>query len=194
MKTLKRMLVAFMVVLMLVPMTAFAASSPKKVSIKNAVAVAAETTYNGKKQTADVTVTYDGEELEEGVDYVLKRTTAKSAGTYYVTVKGIGKFKGTTTAKYVVRRATQKVTVSGKKVVKASALKNKKAVLKLTASKEAKNAKVTFTSLSKKVKVNNNGKVVLKKGLKAGTYKIKVTVGGGANYKAVTKTIKIKVK
>ncbi len=199
MKTLKRMLIAFMVVLMLVPMTAFAASSPKKVSIKNAVATAKTVTYTGERQKADITVMYNGEELVEGKDYKLVGTTSrKNAGTIHVTVKGIGKFKGTTTAKFTVKKAEQKVvvsTVSGKKSVAASALKNKRATLTLAAKGDAKNGKISFTSLdSRKVVVKKNGKIILRKGLKAGVYRIRVTVGRSNNFKADSKIIRITVK
>ena len=39
-----------------------------------------------------------------------------------------------------------------------------------------------------------NGKVTVKKGLKKGTYKVKVKAAGNKNYKAATKTVTFKIK
>ncbi len=58
--------------------------------------------------------------------------------------------------------------------------------------------KVTYTKSSgnKKITVASNGKITIKKGLKKGTYKvkIKVTAAGNATYKAATKTVTVTIK
>jgi len=48
----------------------------------------------------------------------------------------------------------------------------------------------------KKIKVSSSGKVTVKKGLKKGTYKIKVnvTAAGNVAYRAVTKTVTLTIK
>ncbi|MBQ3904067.1 MAG: hypothetical protein II744_03735, partial [Eubacterium sp.] len=49
---------------------------------------------------------------------------------------------------------------------------------------------------NKKITVAENGKITVKKGLKKGSYKvkIKVTAAGNATYKAVTKTVKVTIR
>ena len=49
---------------------------------------------------------------------------------------------------------------------------------------------------SKKIAIAKDGKVTVKKGIKKGTYKVKVKViaAGNANYKKRTRTVTFKVK
>lgn len=95
-------------------------------------------------------------------------------------------------------QSLKKLTPATKKL-KASKLKKKKQTFKLKATINGK-GKVTFKKVSgnKKITISKAGKVTVKKGLKKGTYKVKVKVSIAAtgNYKAAsaTKTIKIKVK
>ncbi len=57
-------------------------------------------------------------------------------------------------------------------------------------------AKKNKKNFKKYFKVAKNGKITVKKGLKKGTYKvkIKVTAAGNSKYNKATKTITIKVK
>ncbi|MBQ9061258.1 MAG: hypothetical protein IJ121_00315 [Eubacterium sp.] len=95
-------------------------------------------------------------------------------------------------------QSLKKLTPATKKL-KASKLKKKKQTFKLKATINGQ-GKVTFKKVSgnKKIKISKAGKVTVKKGLKKGTYKVKVKVSIAAtgNYTAAeaTKTIKIKVK
>ena len=95
-------------------------------------------------------------------------------------------------------QSLKKLTPTTKKL-KASKLKKKKQTFKLKATINGQ-GKVTFKKVSgnKKIKISKAGKVTVKKGLKKGTYKVKVKVSIAAtgNYTAAstTKTIKIKVK
>ena len=101
------------------------------------------------------------------------------------------------------------MTVQNKTVkVKESKLKTKKQVIKCSESMgictavgklQFKLAKVNKKKFKKYFKVNaNNGKITIKKGLKKGTYKLKinVTAAGNANYLAASRqvTVTIKVK
>ncbi len=157
-------------------------------------------TYNGSRQTAGIVVTAaDDTVLTEGVDYVLEGQKAKAAGTHKATVTGIGHYTGTVTVKYKIAKAPQELTAVVKKdgsleySVKASKLKEDSRTFKIKVTKKGK-MRVRYTTNSNKIKVNKNGKVTLKKGLKAGTYKIKVTTGSSKNYKANTTPVKITVK
>ena len=109
--------------------------------------------------------------------------------------------KKQTVIKQTVTKQSQslkKLTPVTKKL-KASKLKKKKQTFKLKATVNGQ-GKVTFKKVSgnKKIKISKAGKVTVKKGLKKGTYKVKVKVSIAAtgNYTAAetTKTIKIKVK
>ena len=133
-----------------------------------------------------------------------------------VTIKGTGKvvikvyapetesFKksDTKTITLNIRAAKNPMTVTGKTVsVKYSTLKKKKIVIprkKLFTVKQAKGT-VTFKKASsgtKKITVSKGGIITIKKGLKKGTYPIRVSVtaAGNANYSKISKIVTIKVK
>ena len=164
-------------------------------------------TYNAKVQKPTVTV-INSLILKEGVDYTLKWSSAspKNAGTYTITVTGIGAYTGTAKVTFKINKAANPLTVKGKTVkVKFSKLKKKAQKLKVTkAVKFTKKGQGTLTYKkvkgNKKITVNKkNGKVTIKKGLKKGTFKVKVKIkaNGDANYEASsfkTVTVKIKVK
>ena len=89
-----------------------------------------------------------------------------------------------------------KVTTKTKVVKYNKVKKAKQTVAPITVKKAV--GKVTYKKLSgsKKLLLKANGKIVVKKGTKKGTYtaKIKVTAKGNANYKSASKTVKIKIK
>lgn len=164
-------------------------------------------TYNAKVQKPSVTLT-NGVVLKEGVDYTLKWSSAspKNAGTYVITVTGTGDYNGTVKATFKINKASNTLKVSAKTVtLKFSKLKKKAQTLAVSkVVKFVKKGQGTLTYVkvtgNKKISINKkNGKVTVKKGLKKGTYKVKVKVkaAGNANYKAsayktVTFVIKIK--
>ena len=164
-------------------------------------------TYNGNVQKPTVTLT-NGRVLKEGVDYTIQwsNPSSKNAGTYTLTIIGKGAYAGTAKATYKITKASNPLKVKGKTVkVKFKKLKKKAQKLKVTkVVKFTKKGQGTLTY--KKVKGNKkitiskkNGKVTIKKGLKKGTYKVKVKIKakGNTNYKASafkTITFKIKVK
>ena len=91
--------------------------------------------------------------------------------------------------------------------IKYSSLKKKKQKIKAKKAFTVSGAqgKVTYKLVSVKkakfkkyFKISKSGKITVKKGLKKGTYKLKVnvTAAGNANYEPLTKmvTVKIKVK
>ena len=87
-------------------------------------------------------------------------------------------------------------TVKYTKVKKKVQTLKRSAVISLTGAKGT----VTYVKSSgnKKITISKAGKVTVKRGLKKGTYKVKVKVkaAGNTNYKALTKivTFTIKVK
>ena len=162
-------------------------------------------TYNGKVQKPVITLT-DGVVLKEGVDYTLKWSAAspKNAGTYSVTVTGIGAYSGTVKVTFKINKAANPLAVKAKTVkVKFSAVKKKAqalAVSKVVTFTKKGQGTLTYAKASgnKKITINKKtGKVTVGKGLKKGTYnvKVKIKAAGNANYKASAyKTLTFKIK
>ena len=75
---------------------------------------ATDTVYNATEQTTELTVIgVNGEVLAEGVDFVIvSGNKATGAGTYTVTIKGIGNYTGTYTADWTIDKATASVDVN----------------------------------------------------------------------------------
>ena len=112
-------------------------------------------------------------------------------GLYDSTTINVKKIKANTLK---VKGLTAKVKYS-KLRKKTQYLKVDK-VLKIS-NKGQGNIKYTKVSGNKKITINKkSGKVAVKKGLKKGTYKVKIKVraSGNDNYKAVTKTAVFKIK
>ncbi len=191
MKTLKKTLFLIFTLTMLMGMTAMAANSPSKSTFKPALKKTS-TVYNGKTQKATIVVKDGKKTLKEGVDYKVSNTSHKAAGKHVVKVTGLGKYAGQTwKATYTIKQAKQTVKLSKSSyTVKASKVKKATQSTRLKVTKKA--GKTTYKSNYSKIKVKN-GKIYVKKGAKKGTYKITVTVKD-ANYKTVTKTIKVRVK
>lgn len=203
MKKLKKLIAVIMIIALMIPCTAFAATdstAKKKLSdVNGKITVTKTYTYNGKTQTPEikVTATVNGKAvtLEAGKDYTIKADGAgKAAGTYTIKIYGQGNYTGTLTKKYTIKQKAQPVKVSSKyKTVAAKTFKKKSKSYKITTSGVKEKGKVTYKTSSKKITVKN-GKITLKKGIKKGTYKVTVTVAATDNYKKTTKTLTIKVK
>ena len=120
----------------------------------------------------------------------IKHEEFKETDRYYH-----GKYSGSVTSSYTIKKAKQKnVKVTNKyKATKAKTFKKKGKSYTFKATGVKGKAKVTYTASSKKIKVKN-GKITLSKGIKKGTYKVTVKVAKTKNYSAYTKTVTIKVK
>ena len=184
------------------------------VSLENAKVALSKTsfTYNTKVQKPVIDTIKDLT-LTEGTDYTVKWSNPSStnAGTYTVTITGIGGYTGTTKATYKIDKAANPLTAKGRKVtIKYSKLKKKAQVLKATkAIRFTRKGQGTMfyklLSVNKKkfkkyFKINGKtGKITVKKGLKKGTYKVKARIraAGNGNYNISawkTVTFKIQVK
>ncbi len=172
--------------------------------------------YTGKAITQKLTVTieqYDFENntgwinkvLTEGTDYTADYTNNVKIGTASIILKGIGTeytgYSGELTLTFKITKGNNPMTVKKKTaVVRYNKLKKKKQ--KIAAKKlftvTGAQGRVTYQKKSgnKKILVAKSGKVTVKKGLKKGTYKVKVavTAAGNTNYKPVTKTVTVKIK
>ena len=66
--------------------------------------------YNGSVQKPAVSVVLGGKALTEGKDYTVECEDAVNAGTYSVTIKGAGSFKGEVTEAFSILAAEQDIT------------------------------------------------------------------------------------
>ena len=159
--------------------------------------------YNGKVKTPSVTVADEEREYEKGRDYTVSYPSGrKNAGTYKVKVQMKGFYTGTFTRTFRITKAANTLKLKAKTAkVKYRKLKKKSQTLPVTRVIRFTgkgNGKRTYTKVSgsKKITVNKKtGRITVKKGLKKGTYKLKIKVkaAGNKNYKAKTGTIQCKV-
>ena len=155
--------------------------------------------YNGKAKKPGVTVKVDGVKVDPS-EYTVSYSNNKNAGTGKVTITAKDDsevIKGSKTMTITIAKASNKVTASNvTKSYKVKTLKAKKATFSLSA--KAKAGKISYKKLSSgnKITVSSSGKVTVAKGLKKGTYKVKVkvTAASSTNYKAASKTMTVTVK
>ena len=193
MKTVKRIAAVLLAVMLMAPAAVNAAAPSVRDTNLNKKKATATVTYN-KKTQLPTTITVNGQKLVVGKDCVIvkkKKSGKKNAGTYKITIKGIGNYSGTT-------KAEQKIKTSAKaKTYKASTIKKKgkKFNLKTKAISKKVTYKVTGKKSAKKyIKVSKKGKVTIKKGIKKGTYKIVIKAKATKNHKQGKKVVKITIK
>lgn len=187
MKNLKKLIALVVCIAMMVPTVAFAATpSPSKQMSNATVTATNKLYYTGSAQSVKLKVTAKNASgktitLVEGRDYkVIAGSKLTNAGTYSVTVQGIGKYSGKKTIKYTVASKS----VAPKNVAASTTTKT------YTGKKQATAITVKYGK-----KVLKNGVDYTVKGItaatNAGTYKITIT--GKGNFKG-TKTITYTVK
>ena len=130
---------------------------------------------------------------------ITKKATPSATGLKLFTCNNCGATKTETIAKCA--KYANPLKAKGKTVkVKYVKLKNKNQTVaqKKAFSIRKAQGKVTYkkSSGNKKITVAKNGKITVKKGLKKGTYKVKVkvTAAGNANYKSSTKAVTVTIK
>lgn len=159
-------------------------------------------TYTGKALTQKPVVKLSDNTLADGTDYTVSYRDNVKVGTATVIITGKGNYTGEITKTFRINKANNTISVKGKTAaVKYSKLKKKTQTIKSAKVLEVTNAKGKLTyvksSGSKKITISKKtGNVTVKKGLKKGTYKVKVKVkaAGTVNYKSLTKTVTFKVK
>ena len=158
--------------------------------------------YTGKAVAQTLALKVGGKSLKSGSDYSVSYKNNVNVGTATITIEGSGNYTGTITKTFKISKAANPLTVKSKTATLKFANVKKKAqnlaVSKvLTVTKNQ--GKVTYVKASGNGKISINkttGKVTVKKGLKKGTYsiKVKVTAAGNNNYNKITKTVTFKVK
>lgn len=155
--------------------------------------------YTGKALTQSVVVKNGETVLVLGTDYEVEYNNNKNVGTATVIISGKGAYTGTITKTFKINKAKNPMTVkASKKTVKYKKLAKKKITVKAITVKKAQ-GKVTYKKVkaAKGISINKKtGKITFKKGMKKGTYKIKVkvTAKGTANYKSGSKTVTVTIK
>lgn len=157
------------------------------------VAPIAHEVYTGKGLKPQGKVSIGGKALVEGEDYTLSYHDNVNVGHGMLVVNGIGNYKDSVEASFIIDKGIQKLSVKTKDAfAKASSLRSKpqtvKCFSKVTGAKGKVSFKKTsggsFISISKKT-----GKVKVKKGAKPGVYmaQIAVTAASTSNYVSTTK-------
>ena len=197
---LKKAMAVAMTVALMVPSTAFAATtSPAKNALSGNYTISSQ--YTGQDEVLKITV--NGKELVEGTDFVIVGEQPTALGSHTLQIKGTGLYEGDATITYTITKANKPVFKLNRKVekklakgIKAKSLKKKSKKIKLKLKSDGKI--VAYTVKGKKaqkwVKVSKKGVVTLMKGIKKGTYKIRVKIKGTDNFKKGFRTIKIVVK
>ena len=123
------------------------------------------------------------------------------AGTASVLVTGKGYYAGTKIVTFKIAKADNPMSVIGKTVsVKLKKVKKRAQAIAIKAAIDIRDAvgNITFKKVSgnKKIAVSKTGKVTVKKGLKKGVYRVKVSVvaSGNANYADATKAVMFKIR
>lgn len=163
--------------------------------------------YTGEPFTPAVTPVCEylmcKDKLVEGKDYTVTYKNNVNAGPASVIVTGIGDHEGTVEVTFTINPLPNRMKAKAAKTVKAKASTLKKKAVSVKRSKAIKvskaDGKVTYVKKSgpKKISVSKKtGKIKLMKGLKKGTYKLKVLVkaAGTNNYLEASKTVTVKVK
>lgn len=175
-------------------------------SLAKAKVTAATKSYTGKKIQPAPTVKLGSTKLVRNVDYTVSYIDNKAVGTALVKVVGKGNYANTAFGTFKITKASQVIKGANKsKKLTASAktkklTKNKtidlKKIAKVSAKTTVRFAKANKSGGSKIVVNASTGKVTAKKGLKKGTYKVKVklTAKASVSYKAAKpKVITLKI-
>ena len=144
--------------------------------------------YNGKAKTPKITVTDSGQMLQAGKDYTVSYTNNTKAGTGIVTVAGIGNYGGEISGKFIIGKAANKIT--------AVNITRNASTKKQTISSGVRvlgGAKRTYSSNSKYVKIDKNGKLTIAANF-SGKVVITVKVSETSCYKAALKKFTVTVK
>ena len=213
---LKRLALLFLIAIMLLSSFSFTAatsssikSSPNAISLKKAkVSYPKKKAYTGAIHEIPVKVTLNGETLVEGVDYLISgnETSGAKAKKYKISfvIVGIGHYKGfiTKSFSYTITKVSQKLSVKAADetqtvVVNYSDLKSGSQTVQVNIEDTVLGESITpklVWKTTKKIKAYQNGTIVIPKGLKKGTYTLKVYAQSSTNYnKSSYQYIKIKV-
>ncbi|MGX8703448.1 MAG: S8 family serine peptidase, partial [bacterium] len=170
----------------------------QKKSIAKAVITGVEkATYTGKLIKPVPTVTLGSVTLRPGTDYTVSYSNNRMAGKAAVIVTGTGKYTGKTSVKFTIKKAKNPLVVTAAtKKTSAEKLKESGVTGSAITVKKAQGG-VTYKKVSGSSALSVNaktGKITVKKGMKKGTYKIRVAVTAAGNENYAKGTAKVTVK
>ena len=103
---LKKAMAVAMTVALMVPSTAFAATtSPAKTALSGNYTISSQ--YTGQDEVLKITV--NGKELVEGTDFVIVGEQPTALGSYTLQIKGTGLYEGDATIAYTITKANKPV-------------------------------------------------------------------------------------
>ncbi len=155
--------------------------------------------YNGKVQRPVVN-TIAGKKLAKDKDYSVTYSAAsKKPGTYKIVAKGKGNYTGTSkTATYKIAKAKNTLKVKVVRTLTASSKTDTNTSVRRAVKIADAKGEVAFKKIAgnKNILVGKKGTIKVKKGLKPGSYKVKVAIGakGTAEFASVTKNVVIVIK
>ncbi|MDO5519777.1 MAG: glycosyl hydrolase 53 family protein [bacterium] len=144
-----------------------------------------DTVYTGKNQVQKVTVIKDGAILAEGNDYKVSYKNNKNAGTATISIVGCGKYTGSITKTFTIKKAKQSITCNATFTKKIG-----DAAFSLNVKRTGEGSLAYASNNEKVVKVDSKGKVTV---VGKGTAKVTVTAAATNNYEKAQKTITITV-
>ena len=161
--------------------------------------------FTGKEIEQKPVIRALGKTLKGGDDYFISYSNNLDTGTAKVIIEGIGNFGGKTTRTFTISKAKNRIATAAATLnVPQTLLKEKKKTNVYLLASANENPRMSYKLLSapkkagKKLKLNSKGKITLTKGIKSGTYKLKVRITAAAtkNYKKTTvvRNYKIVVK
>ena len=144
--------------------------------------------YDGKAKMPKITVKDSGRTLQARKDYTVSYTNNTKAGTGIVTVTGIGNYGGKISSEFTIGKAANKITA-------ANITRNASAKAQTVSSgvHVLGGAKRTYSSDSKYVKVDKNGKITIMANF-SGRATITVKASETSCYKAASKKFTVTVK
>ncbi len=166
-------------------------SEASKTDISAAVVTLSESsfTYDGTSKVPSVTsVTLNGQTLTAGTDYAVVSSPATNAGSYALTVNGIGSYSGTVTANWTINKA--QATVSGADSISVVGIDESQSETYTTTGDGALSFSISDSSVAT---LSSSGGQVTVTGVAAGSATLTVTAADGTNYTGTTKSVSVAV-
>lgn len=167
----------------------FAEASKTDLSAAVVTLSASSYTYDGTSKVPSVTsVTLNGQTLTAGTDYAVVSSPATNAGSYTLTVNGIGNYSGTVTANWTINKA--QATISGADSISVTGIGESESEIYTTTGDGALSFSISDSSVAT---LSSSGGQVTLTGVAAGSATLTVTVADGTNYTGTTKTVSVAV-
>ena len=164
-------------------------SVAEPISLEDAeITLSSETfTYNGSRQWPDVTVVYQGRELESGTDYVVGYgDNWVNAGVNKVTIEGIGNCTGTVVKTYSIEKASQNIGCRVSDIsVKASQTFDVAGAHGAVTVESDNTGVATATASGSRITVT---------GVAGGKAKLTIRAAGDSNYEEGEATVEVTIK